>query len=111
MSDDKVDVKVDDKTKRIISELHGAAIALSALMIDGGNKAKSQLPGFMLAVALVEKEVADMRAQMAGAVYRCAAKAGHDVANVRSIFTTNGKDGTQIIQIEAADLVDVAEQG
>ena len=91
-------------------EVNGKPVPVTR-MIDGGNKAKSQLPGFMLAVALVEKEVADMRAQMAGAVYRCAAKAGHDVANVRSIFTTIGKDGTPIIQIEAADLVDVAEQG
>jgi hypothetical protein len=105
---DKIDVKVDDKTKRVISELHGAAIALSALR-DGDDKPKSTLPGFILALALVEKEIADMRAQMAGAVYRCAAKAGHDVSQLRSIYTTIGKDGTPLIQLEAADLVDVAE--
>lgn len=104
---DKIQVKADDKTKRVISELHGAAIVLSALM--DGDKPKSALPGFALAVAMVEKEVADMRAQMAGAVYRCAAKAGHDISNVRSIYTTIGKDGTPVIEIEAADLVDAAE--
>lgn len=108
MSSDKIQVEADDKTRRIISELHGAAIVLGALL-DGDQKPKSKLPGYMLAVALVEKEVADMRAQMAGAVYRCAAKAGHDISNVKTIFTTIGKDGTPVIEIEAADLVDQAE--
>lgn len=105
---DNIEVKADDKTKRVISELHGAAIALSALMTDD-QKPKSQLPGFAMALALVEKEVAEMRAQMAGAVYRCAAKAGHDISNVRGIYTRVGKDGTPHIEIEAADLVDAAE--
>lgn len=105
---DKIQVKVDDKTKRIISEFHGAVIALGGLL-DGDRKPRSQLPGFGFAVALVEKEVAEMRAHMAGAIYRCAAKAGHDVSNLKNIFTTIGKDGTPIIELEAADLVDVAE--
>jgi len=104
---DKVDVKPDPKTTRVISELHGAATVLAALY--DGDKPRSQLPGFTMALALVEREVAEMRAQMAGAVYRCAAKAGHDVANVRSIFTSIAKDGTPVIQLEAADLVDAAE--
>lgn len=105
---DKIQIKADDKTKRVISELHGAAIALGALL-DGDRKPRSALPGFAFAVALVEKEVAEMRAQMAGAVYRCAAKAGHDVSNLRQIFTTIGKNGNPVIELEAADLVDQAE--
>jgi hypothetical protein len=108
MSDDKIEVEPDAKTRRVISELHGAAMALGALL-DRDQKAKSTLPGFSLALALVEKEVADMRAQMAGAVYRCAAKAGHDISNVTSIYTSIGKDGTPIIEIAPADLVDQAE--
>jgi hypothetical protein len=106
---DKIQIKADDKTRRVISELHGAAMALHALVDGDEKKPKSALPGFAFAVALVEKEVAEMRAQMAGAVYRCAAKAGHDVANLESIYTAIGKDGTPHIEIEAADLVDVAE--
>lgn len=106
---DKIQVRADDKTKRVISELHGAAIVLAALVDGEDHKPKSALPGFAFAVALVEKEVADMRAQMAGAVYRCAAKAGHDVSIIRSIYTTIGKDGTPVIELEAADLVDAAE--
>lgn len=105
---DKIDVKADDKTRRVISELHGAALALGALL-DSEQKPKSQLPGFAMALALVEREIAEMRAQMAGAVYRCAARAGHDISNVRSIYTTVGKDGVPLIQLEAADLVDQAE--
>jgi hypothetical protein len=107
---DKIQIKVDDKTKRVISELHGAAIALGSLLNhDDDRRPKSALPGFALAVALIEKEVAEMRAQMAGAVYRCAAKAGHDVSNLRQIYTTIGKDGNPVIELEAADLVDQAE--
>lgn len=107
---DKIEVVADDKTRRVISELHGAATALASLYLGGDpDKPKSQLPGFMLALALIEKEVADMRAQMAGAVYRCAAKAGHDVASIRSIYTSVGKDGVPIIQLEPADLIDAAE--
>lgn len=90
---DRINVEPDAKTKRIISEFHGGAFVLDALM--DGEKPKSSLPGFALAVALVEKQIADMRAQMAGAVYRCAARAGHDISNVTSIYTISvGKDGT-----------------
>jgi hypothetical protein len=106
---DRIEVAVDAKTGRVISELHGAATALAALVDGPDHKPKSALPGFALAVAFVEKEIADMRAQMAGAVYRCAAKAGHDVSQLRSIYTTVGKDGTPVIQLEAVDLVDAAE--
>lgn len=105
---EKIEIEPDAKTKRVISELHGAAIVLAALK-DEKDNAKSALPGFALALALVEKEVADMRAQMAGAVYRCAAKAGHDIAKLSSIYTSIGKDGTPRIEIAAADLVDQAE--
>lgn len=104
---DRIELEPDAKTKRVISELHGAAVALAALLVDDKTP-KSTLPGFALAVALIEKEVADMRAQMAGAVYRCAAKAGHDVANLSSIYTTIGKDGTPRIELAPADLVERA---
>lgn len=109
MENDKIEIEPDVKTKRVISELHGAAMALSALVTDDGETPKSTLPGFALALALIEKTVADMRAQMAGAVYRCAAKAGHDVSKLSSIYTSVGKDGTPKIELAAADLVDQAE--
>ena len=104
---ERIQLETDDKTRRVISELHGAAVALNALKPN--DKPLSQLPGFLMAVAIVEREIADMRAQMAGAVYRCAAKHGHDVANLRSIYTNIGKHGRPVVEIEPADLVQQAE--
>lgn len=42
-TDGRIEVEPDARTKRVISELHGAALVLSALT-DGKN-AKSALPG------------------------------------------------------------------
>jgi hypothetical protein len=109
MSDGRIEIEPDAKTKRVISELHGISVALAALT-DEKRKAISTLPGFAFALALVEKEAAEMRAQMAGAVYRCAAKAGHDVSMLSSIYTGIGKDGSPRIELQSADLVDLAEQ-
>jgi hypothetical protein len=61
-----------------------------------------------LAVALVEKEMANMRAFVSGAVYRCAAKAGHDIAKLSGI-NTSIKDDIPIIELVPADLVDQAQ--
>lgn len=101
----RIPIDVNDKLAGQIWRTLGLAQAFEAL---GGSEPKSKLPGFALAVALVEKELADMRAQMAGAVYRAAAKAGHDVASVASIYT-DIKDGKPFVQIQPADLVDAAE--
>ena len=83
----------------------GLAQAFDAL---GGDKPKSTLPGFALALALVEKELAEQRAVMSGAVYKAAAKAGYDVTKVESIFTSI-KDGAPVVEVKIADLVDRAE--
>jgi hypothetical protein len=85
-----------------IWRVYGLAQAFEAL---GGSKAKSALPGFVLAVALVEKELADERANMSGEVYRTAARAGHDISKVAGIYT-NIKGSKPIVEIEFADLVD-----
>ena len=60
MSDDKVDVKVDDKTKRIISELHGTAIAR---MSDAASLANE-----MAAEGLISPEAAAETGRIAKAV-------------------------------------------
>jgi hypothetical protein len=80
----------------------GLAQAFEAL---GGNKPKSQLPGFALALALIEKDLADERANMSGEVYRTAARAGFDVAKVAGIYTSI-EGGKPCVEIEFADLVD-----
>jgi hypothetical protein len=102
---DRTEIEPDESLKRAIYEMVGLNVALDAL---GGDKPKSSLPGFAMAVALVQKEAADQRASLSGAVYRCAAKAGHDVANVAGIYTTI-KNGKPIVEIAPMDLVDQAE--
>lgn len=105
MSDGRIAIEADPKTASQIWQTYGLAQAYEAL---GGKKPKSQLPGFALALALVDKELAEMRAQMSGAIYRCAARAGHDVAKIAAIYTSI-KDSKPHLEIEMADLVDQAE--
>ncbi|WP_441235630.1 hypothetical protein [Bradyrhizobium sp. 930_D9_N1_4] len=100
-----INVAVDDKLASVIWRTYGLAQAFEAL---GGDRPKSTLPGFAFALALVEKEMADQRAAMSGAVYKAAARAGHDINNVASILT-DIKNGKPCIQIVPADLVDQAE--
>ena len=103
----KVEIAVGEKLAGKIWRTYGLAQALGALTGDD-RKPVSVLPGFVLAVALVEKEIADERAIMSGEVYRTAARAGHDVGKASAIYT-NIVNNTPIVQIEFADLVDQAE--
>ena len=80
---DRQDVKIGDKLNAMIWRTYGLAQAVEAL---GGVKPKSQLPGFLLALALVEKELADERVNMSGEVYRSAARAGHDIGRATAIL-------------------------
>lgn len=102
---ERAEVIADDKLAGVIWQTYGMAAAFDAL---GGTKPKSTLPGFALALALVEKELAEQRAIMSGAVYRAAARAGHDISKVSSIFTTI-KNSKPQIEVEFADLVEQAE--
>lgn len=101
----KTDIAIGDKLAAKIWRTYGLAQAFEAL---GGSKPKSVLPGFTLAVALIEKELADERANMSGEIYRTAARAGHDIARAAAIYT-NVVNGRPVVQIEFADLVDQAE--
>lgn len=98
----KTRLEPDAATARAISEVYGAAIALGALKYNNGEN-KSALPGFALAAALAEKVVADLRANMAGAVYRCAAKKGFNIAEVASIYTNIAEGGEPVIDVEEID--------
>lgn len=102
---ERIKVPVSDKHARVFWQIYGLGLAVEAL---GGDKPVSALPGFALAKALVEKELAEMRAGHAASAYRAVAAAGHDVSNIRSILST--VDGDRLVlEIEPADLVDVAE--
>lgn len=102
----KTDIAVGEKLASKIWRTYGLAQALEAL--GGRAKPVSVLPGFILAVALVEKELADERAIMSGEIYRAAARAGHDIGKASAIYT-NIVDGNPVVQIEFSDLVDQAE--
>jgi hypothetical protein len=102
---EKISVPANEQVGKMIWQMYGLASALEAL---GGDTPKSSLPGFMFAHAIVERELADMRAQLSGAVYRCVGKAGHDVGMVASVHSSI-KDSKPFIEIEIADLVDAAE--
>lgn len=100
-------IPVGEKLASKIWRVYGLAQALEAL--GGRQKPVSQLPGFIMAVALVEKELADERAIMSGEVYRTAARAGHDIGKANAIYT-NIEKGKPVVQIEFADLIDDAEE-
>jgi hypothetical protein len=102
----KTEIAVGDKLASKIWRVYGLAQSLEAL--GGRSKPISTLPGFIMAVALVEKELADERAVMSGEVYRTAARAGHDIGKCSAIYT-NIVNGKPVVQIEFADLVDQAE--
>lgn len=93
---EKTEVAPNEKLIATIWQSYGLAIAYEAM---GGDKPKSTLPGFSLAMALVEKEMAETRAAISGEVYRCAARAGHDIGKASSIFTSI-KNGKPLIEIE-----------
>jgi len=102
----KADIEVTAALAGKIWRTYGLAQALEAL--GGRAKPISQLPGFIMAMALVEKELADERAIMSGEVYRTAARAGHDIGRAAAIYTTI-VDNKPMVQIEFADLIDLAE--
>ena len=106
MSEDgMIEIKPDHSVKRHYYKLGGLAIAVEAL---GGEKALSTLPGFALAKALVEKEMAEARCDYARAVYQCAARAGHNIAEIGAMFASI-KDNKLVIELRPGDLVDISE--
>lgn len=73
--------------------------------IDGST---SRLPGFALALAVAERTVADLRADLASIVLRSAAKAGADIGNSKGVFTSfEGFD--VVLTVEPLDLAEVME--
>lgn len=63
-------------------------------------------PGFALAVAIVDAEFANARAEMSGEVLREASRAGHDIGRSLAVGTVFVK-GKPVVEIEMPDLSDV----
>ena len=102
----KITIAADEAVKKTTWQMWGLTLALEAL---GGDNPKSSLPGFAFAKALIEQQIGEQRAHLCRATYRCAAKAGQDVATMGSIHTKI-EDGKISLEIEPADLVDLTEE-
>lgn len=100
-----IEIKPDRHVERHYYRISGLAIAVEAM---GGEKPLSTLPGFALAKALVEKELAEARCDYSRAVYQCAARAGHNIAEIGAMFAAI-KDNKLVIELKPSDLVDKAE--
>ena len=86
--------------------LSGALQVLDEMTrVDG---ASAKLPGFALALAVVERAVADLRVSLSTVALIAAAKAGADVGNSRGVVTSI--DGHEVVlTVEPMDLADMME--
>ena len=86
--------------------LSGALQALDEMTrIDG---ASAKLPGFALALAVVERAVADLRVSLSTVALIAAAKSGADVGNSRGVVTSI-EDYEVVLTVEPMDLADMME--
>ena len=92
------------KLTAFVWQLYGAIEILEELKgIDGPN---AKLPGFTLALALVERTAADFRARLSTVALIAAAKAGADVGNSSGV-TTSIEDHEVVLTVEPLDLADM----
>jgi hypothetical protein len=104
---EKVKVPGNKRDAEAYYTMVGLVTAREAL---GGDKPKCTLPGFAMAIALVEKEVAEQRARSCASAYRAAARAGFDVSKVSQIHTLV-IDGDVGFEVTEGDLIDLAAAG
>jgi hypothetical protein len=94
----------DRATIRTAWVCYGLAQAAAAL---ADVKEFSKLPGFGLAVALVEKELMVERTQLSNRILRSAVKAGHDIVTAKEV-RVNFHGRELRIEVEMPDLADMA---
>ena len=95
------------KLTATVWQLYGALETLDNLKSVDGALAK--LPGFTLAVALVERTVADLRVILSTMALIAAAKAGADVGNSKGVITSF--EGHEVVlTVEPMDLADMMEE-
>lgn len=100
--DDKIKVELTPKQQGVVWRLQGAAEVLSAL--DHMEKRGPCGPGFALAKAIAEKEVADLRVLLAQSALRAAAAAGHDIGRTPGVFTSI-VNGVPVLLLSPPDLI------
>ncbi|MES0071863.1 hypothetical protein [Mesorhizobium sp. M0058] len=87
----------------------GQIEALTAL--EDKAKEFERLPGFGLALAILQKEVAESRSKAVAENLRAIARAGIDVVAVRNVGLETGKNGLLRLTATMMDLADLAEMG
>lgn len=107
MASEKQYVTITDPAHvRSVGEWYGAAIVLEALE----NQKEGRLPGFGLAMAIVQKTEAEMRANMTAHNLRAVARAGIDIVTAKQVMIGIHK-GVPRLEVEPMDLADIAEDG
>lgn len=96
---------VSAKTLEVIWRAGGAQTVLDALEKECR---KTAYPGVGMAIAIAEREVANLRVDLSGQVLREVAKHGHQIAKIKSVYTTISK-GKIILEIDPPDLLDFDE--
>lgn len=89
---DEIKVPITDLKHRVaVGRFYGAAMVMDALTKAG--KQFDKLPGFNAAVAVAERELAEVKLSLHGMNIRAAAKAGVDLATWRA----DSLDGDSVI--------------
>ncbi|WWT39830.1 hypothetical protein [Microcystis phage Mwe-JY25] len=103
-SPSKIVVQIPDKHLPSLWRMQGAQSLLNVLE---ETKSKSGgAGGFVLALAVAEREVAELRVDWAGRALRIVAAAGHDISNIPAIYT-EAVDGAVALTFSAqGDLLD-----
>lgn len=87
----------------------GKAEAYEALKAKA--KDFDRLPGFGLAMAILEAEVAHDRSMNVAENLRCLARAGHDVGRSKQVELELGPNGLQRLKVIMMDLADLGREG
>ncbi len=99
--DDKIAVALTPKQQGLVWETNGAAAVVEALREV--KKSGTTAAGFILALAVAEKTLAEMRISMGQMALRAAAAAGHDISRCPAI-STGVRDGQAVLLLAPPDL-------
>lgn len=98
-----------------------SALVRQVYLVTGMEKAATALPvetapdgrwpGVALCRALIAAPLAEERARISTAALKLAAKAGHDIAKIKGVWTLLDETGRLCLEIELLDLADMAEGG
>lgn len=104
---DEIKVKITDPAHVAkITEWYGALQVRAAL---ADVKEFQKLPGFGLAMAIVERETATMQAAAVADNLKAIARAGHDITTIAGI-NLEFERGRPVLSIRPMDLADMAEE-